>query len=152
MLSCVHTLQARRTSFSESKDMTSTPTIGEHDLRVITFFTIGRSSPCTVTRLAIWPKPKRTSLNELVKYCTLVQSIICKMTRKALSSMKISSHVWPKSRELLESDMNKILKSHSLFELRSFLVHQGESNLQVNMQHSTTNLTLQDTHHLCKHD
>jgi len=47
------TLQASRTSLSVSNDITSTPTIGEHDLRVITLRISGWSSPCKVTKLAI---------------------------------------------------------------------------------------------------
>lgn len=35
------TLQASKTSLSVSNDITSTPTIGEHDLRVITLRTNG---------------------------------------------------------------------------------------------------------------
>lgn len=50
------TLQASRTSLSVSNDITSTPTIGEHDLRVITLRISGWSSPCKVTKLAIWNK------------------------------------------------------------------------------------------------
>jgi len=47
------TLQASRTSLSVSNDITSTPTIGEHDLKVITLRISGWSSPCKVTKLAI---------------------------------------------------------------------------------------------------
>ena len=47
------TLQASNTSFSVSKDITSTPTIGAHDLRVMTLRINGWLSPCKVTRLAI---------------------------------------------------------------------------------------------------
>jgi hypothetical protein len=45
------------------KDMTLAPTIGEHDLRVITFRTIGSCSPCTVTRLAIWDQEQLAILS-----------------------------------------------------------------------------------------
>lgn len=52
----VFTLQASKTSFSASNDITSTPTIGAHDFRVKTLRIKGRSSPCRVTRLAIYQK------------------------------------------------------------------------------------------------
>jgi hypothetical protein len=59
----VLTLHASRTSLSESKDMTLAPTIGEHDLRVITFRTTGFCSPCTVTRFAIWEQDQLAILS-----------------------------------------------------------------------------------------
>jgi hypothetical protein len=40
-----HTLHASRISLSASNDITSTPTMGEHDLRVMTFRTKGWPSP-----------------------------------------------------------------------------------------------------------
>jgi hypothetical protein len=46
--------QARSSSRSEEKDMTSAPTIGAQPPKVMTFFMIGLRSPCTVTYEAIW--------------------------------------------------------------------------------------------------
>jgi len=43
--SALLTLQASRISLSVSNDITSTPTMGEHDLRVMTFRTKGWPSP-----------------------------------------------------------------------------------------------------------
>ena len=37
-----------------ANDMTSAPTIGEQELRVITLRTVGAASPWTVTMFAIW--------------------------------------------------------------------------------------------------
>lgn len=49
-----YTLQASKTSLSVLNDITSTPTIGAHDLRVMTLRTNGSLSPCKVTRLATY--------------------------------------------------------------------------------------------------
>ena len=57
-----NTLQASKTSLSVSKDITSTPTIGEHDLRVKTFLISGWFSPCKVTRLATYDEKSNISL------------------------------------------------------------------------------------------
>lgn len=53
------TLQASKTSLSVSNDITSTPTIGEHDFKVITFRMKGWLSPCRVTRLATYRRFKK---------------------------------------------------------------------------------------------
>ena len=43
-----------RSSTSVANDMTSAPTIGEQELRVMTLRTVGTASPWTVTMFAIW--------------------------------------------------------------------------------------------------